>query len=269
MKELVSVVIPCFNQACFLSECIDSVISQTYRELEIIIVNDGSTDNTKQLIEAYKEKDSRIIFIDQENKGLPAARNAGLKKSRGKYFLPLDSDDKLSHNYIELAVNALESHPDYRMFNTNAIVFGNINEKWNLKYQGYRSLLQGNTLMPTGLFRLNDVLEIGGYDENLRKGCEELDFFIRFLYGNEKIYHSDDYLFYYRKSDSLSLSTSAYLTNRAQLFEYIYKKHIDKYVSYFGNPLEILNQYSWAERRLPQLAKRIQELWQKVNNQGR
>lgn len=263
---LVSVIIPCYNQGGFLTECVDSVLSQSYRNIEIIIVDDGSTDNTAIISKDLCSKDSRIFYEYKENGGLPSARNYGLSRAKGQFFLPLDSDDKLSPEYIERGVRVLNSNSTISLYNTNAIVFGNINQKWKLSYLGYKYILMGNTMLPTALYRTEDVRKIGGYDEFLRKGCEELEFFIRFLYQNDRIFHDDDYLFYYRKWGNNTMSTSAYSTNKKELFDYIYKKHIDKYVEYFGTPIEMLNSYSWAERKLPQLAKKIQQWCQTIKD---
>lgn len=107
-SPLVSVVIPCYNHAHFLVEAIDSVMKQTYRSFEIIIVDDGSTDDTSKIASGYT--DPRLIH--QDNLGLSAARNAGLEASRGSYVVFLDADDRLLPNALEAGVNALDAHPD-------------------------------------------------------------------------------------------------------------------------------------------------------------
>ena len=100
-KPLVSVVIPVYNVEKYLSECLDSVIGQTLREIEIICVNDGSTDSSAAIAEEYVRKDSRVKLISQPNGGLSAARNTGMKAARGEYVAFLDSDDCLTENALE------------------------------------------------------------------------------------------------------------------------------------------------------------------------
>lgn len=88
-----SIIIPCYNTAPYLKRCIESILNQTYKDWEMILVNDGSTDNTMEIIHTYAEKDRRIKVFDQENQGVSASRNRGIKEARGDYILFADSDD--------------------------------------------------------------------------------------------------------------------------------------------------------------------------------
>ena len=103
MNDLVSVIIPAYNVEKWIEKCIQSVCCQTYENLEIILVNDGSLDNTKDICIRYSQLDSRIILINQENQGLSAARNAGLKIARGKYVMFVDGDDFLDEKIVQVA----------------------------------------------------------------------------------------------------------------------------------------------------------------------
>ena len=100
MYEKVSIIIPVWNCEKYLRECLDSVTKQTYRNLEIILINDGSTDNSLAIMNEYASNDERIIVISQENAGPGAARNVGLEKATGKYFSFIDSDDYVSVDFI-------------------------------------------------------------------------------------------------------------------------------------------------------------------------
>lgn len=100
--DLISVIVPVYNVGEYLCECIDSILSQTYQNLEIIMVDDGSTDNCPGLCDGYALKDSRIKVIHQANKGLSAARNEGCQVSNGQYIAFVDSDDIISDAYIEV-----------------------------------------------------------------------------------------------------------------------------------------------------------------------
>lgn len=97
--ELISLIIPCYNAESTISKCLDSVISQSYKNLEIIIINDGSTDGTYAIINQFQDKDSRIIIINQENSGVSKARNEGIKAASGKYICFVDSDDWVEKDY--------------------------------------------------------------------------------------------------------------------------------------------------------------------------
>lgn len=110
MKDvLVSVIIPVYNTEKYLDKCLQSVVNQTYNKLQIILVDDGATDNSPQLCDEWKAKDSRIEVIHKQNEGLGYTRNAGLEVAQGKYVSFLDSDDTIELNTIEVCVNALEN----------------------------------------------------------------------------------------------------------------------------------------------------------------
>lgn len=113
---MISVIIPVYNAEPYLNRCIDSVLASTYRDFEIILVNDGSTDRSPDICRAYEENDSRVIFLSQENQGVSAARNHGIRKARGEWLVFLDSDDFISDDFLELA-----ARPEYRQ--TDLILF--------------------------------------------------------------------------------------------------------------------------------------------------
>ena len=106
-NALLSIIIPVFNTEKYLIDCLESVTGQTYKNLQIICVNDGSTDNSLKILEDYSKKDSRIIIIDQANKGLSGARNSGLEKATGDYIAFLDSDDWVDLDFYEKLYNAI------------------------------------------------------------------------------------------------------------------------------------------------------------------
>ena len=108
-ENLVSVIIPIYNAEKYLEDCIKSILNQTYKNLQIILVNDGSKDNSISICEEYAKKDNRVEIINKKNGGVSSARNEGLKKAFGKYIQFLDSDDVLDFDYIEKMVYDLES----------------------------------------------------------------------------------------------------------------------------------------------------------------
>lgn len=109
MEDLISVVIPVYNVEKYLPECLESVINQTYEKLEIILVNDGSTDNSLKICNEYKDKDKRIVVIDSINKGVSNARNLGIENSNGKYIAFIDSDDFIEKDYCTKMLTKLKS----------------------------------------------------------------------------------------------------------------------------------------------------------------
>src|SRR3954470_15335442 len=106
--QLVSVVIPCYKQAHFLAEAIESALNQTYSSVEIIVVNDGSPDDTNRVVQRYPN----VRLIEQRNQGLSASRNAGIRESRGNFLIFLDADDKLRPNAIKAGLHWLNCYPE-------------------------------------------------------------------------------------------------------------------------------------------------------------
>ena len=117
MKKI-SVIIPVYNEEEYCNECIDSVINQSYKNLEIICINDKSTDNSLKILEDYAQKDSRITIINnQENKGLGFSRNVGLEYATGDYIFFIDSDDSILENTLELLLkNAISNESDVVLY---------------------------------------------------------------------------------------------------------------------------------------------------------
>lgn len=109
-KPLISVVVPIYKVEDYLCRCVDSIISQTYSNIEIILVDDGSPDNCPKICDDYKNKDSRIIVVHKENGGLSDARNAGIKVMNGKYVTFIDSDDYVEEDYVEFLYNLIEKY---------------------------------------------------------------------------------------------------------------------------------------------------------------
>ena len=106
---MVSIIIPIYNAARYLDACLESCLSQTYSDFEIIAVNDGSTDDSKAILEKYIQKDSRIILVNKENGGLPRAREAGIAKAQGEYIFFLDSDDTMTSDALEVLWNGAQT----------------------------------------------------------------------------------------------------------------------------------------------------------------
>jgi len=163
MKPLVSIIIPVYNVQDYLVRCLDSVVNQTYNNIEILIINDGSTDNSKEIIQDYKEKYSNIIFYDQTNAGQASARNKGIKECSGEYILFVDSDDWIELNCVEECVQALiSSYSDLVIFDINTIksnsiikqvtgtnIFDSESVPWNKMYK--KELWEGHQF-PEGVW---------------------------------------------------------------------------------------------------------------------
>lgn len=113
MKDLISIIVPIYNVEKYIGPCLDSIINQTYKNIEIILINDGSKDNSLEIIKQYQEKDNRIVIVDRENKGVLYTRVEGFKIANGKYITYIDSDDWVEENMLEIMYNkAIEYDAD-------------------------------------------------------------------------------------------------------------------------------------------------------------
>ena len=129
MSERISVIIPVYNVAPFLGQCVQSVIQQTYKDLQIILIDDGSTDGSDLIMKELAAMDRRVVVVSQGNRGVSAARNNGLSLASGKYILFLDADDYIETDALESAYRKLsEQSLDIIFFDTKA--FGEKGFRW-------------------------------------------------------------------------------------------------------------------------------------------
>lgn len=181
-SRLVSIVITCFNQARFLAESIESALAQTYPHLELIVIDDGSTDDTHSVASKYRS----VQYIFQPNSGLPSARNAGLKVARGDYIVFLDADDRLLTHAVETNAEVLNRRSEssfvsghYRFTNQDG------SQTTDVEYQPviqpyYQALLRGNYIgmHATVLYRRERLVSVGGFSPSLR-ACEDYEVYLR------------------------------------------------------------------------------------------
>lgn len=196
---LVSIIMPSYNQGSYLAEALDSVLAQTYTNWECIIVDDESQDNTAEVSKAYCAKDERIRYIYQKNNGVSAARNNGVAHSRGDFILPLDGDDKIAPEFLELALNVIVKDRNIRVVYTEVQYFGERNDVYKLPSFSIEKLMGQNILCVTALFRREDFDKTGGFNNNMREGFEDWDFWMSmFQDGEGTAYKIPQILFYYR-----------------------------------------------------------------------
>lgn len=251
-QSLVSVIVPCFKQAEFLPEALDSVLAQTYLNWECVIVNDGSPDNTEEVAQAWLAKDARFKYIKQENKGPAAARNSGIHNSSGKYILPLDGDDKIGPAYLHEAVNVLEENPQIKVIECEIQTFGTDGGFCKRPPYSFKRLLLFNGMVVSSVFRRKDFDIVGGYDTTMYQ--EDWDFWIRFLADGDLIYRLPAVLFYYRqRSDSRVHAFSEEIKNKS--LEMLYKKHIDLFFREFGAPQQYIAGDLFFDKELEDLLK--------------
>ena len=236
MLIAISIIVPCCNQAQYLSETLDSVLSQTYEDWECIIVNDGSTDDTETVSKKYTEKDSRFIYLHKENGGLSSARNAGIKLSSGKYILPLDSDDIIDKNYITLAIDAFSTQNNPAIVYCKATKFGYENHEWVLEPYSFKNLLIENCIFCSAIYPKELWEKSAGYDEGLKSGWEDWDFWLSILDPECVVYQIPQTLFFYRTKE-VSMVRVMTISDIEQINWFVFNKHIQKYRETFQSPI--------------------------------
>jgi hypothetical protein len=205
----VSVVIPCYNQGEFLHAAIRSVFRQDYDSWEIIVVDDGSTDpRTRAVLRGLHYPRTRIIR--QRNQGLPAARNSGMRAARGRFLVPLDSDDELGTAFLSSTMEALDARPAAGFAHTWTRLFGNQKLIWiDRPYNPYQLLLS-TSVVGCALIRKEAWQQVGGYDTDRRAGNEDWDLWIRMLEAGWEQVEVPRPLFRYRQHGiSMSVTTEA------------------------------------------------------------
>ena len=175
MSELISVILPVYNGEKYLKEAIESILNQTYKDFEFIIINDGSTDKSLDIIEKYKKEDERIIVISRENKGLIATLNEGIEKAKGKYIARMDQDDISLSNRFEEQLKIMENDKEIVVCGSWINVFGENRKEKISKYFQYDKEIKANLIMsccfahPSVMMRRDAFLDNNiWYDENFK-----------------------------------------------------------------------------------------------------
>lgn len=230
----VSIVVPCYNQAQYLSEALQSVLDQTYTHWECIIVNDGSPDDTEIVAKSWLDKDARFKYVYQQNGGLSSARNFGISQALGEYILPLDADDKISKDYVFLVIKAFQEDVSLKVVYSKVEKFGEESGIWELPEFSLFNLAQSNMIFCSALFRKKDWETIGGYDKNMKFGWEDWEFWIALLKNGGTVKKMTEVCFFYRmKSGSMVQSLKE--EQFKYLYEYLSIKHADFFVKQYGS----------------------------------
>ena len=196
----VSVIIPTYNSAGYMSEALDSVFAQTFTDFEVIVINDGSpdTDKLEKVLEPYVE---RIIYLKQENRGVGSARNTGIGWARGKYIAFLDGDDCWRPEYLRAQIKPFEEAPSLDLVYSDADLFGDFplprrtfmtTSNPPVTLEGL--LLDGGQIIPSGaVVRRQTIIDAGLFNESLGR-CEDYDMWLRMAYRGAKIAHQSSVL---------------------------------------------------------------------------
>jgi len=265
MQPKVSVVIPCYNHAIYLSEAVASVMAQTYDNWECLIINDGSPDHTETIGKQLANSDPRIHYHYKPNGGLSNARNFGIEKAKGEFILTLDADDTFEPVFLQEAVAILEDNKTVGIVTCNGYRHQNqkIINSFTSIGGGLENYLFQNAALASSLFRKLAWEQVNGYDETMNKGYEDWDFFLRVSANNWETHVIDKPLFWYRQhpNSMLKLAQNKY---DLEIKQYFYSKHETIYKKYF--PEMVSNFLNQIDHLKKQEQKRIQSIDFKLGN---
>lgn len=256
----VSVIMPCFNDGEYIQQSIDSVLNQDYDDVELIIVDDGSYDeSTISLLKRQQDPKVKVFF--QSNAGPAAARNRGIKESSGDYILPLDSDDLIEPCYISRAVKILESSLDVGIVYCKADLFGKVHGRWELPNYSLSRMLVSNVIFVSALFRRTDWEVVGGFNEKLKYGIEDYDFWLSILELGREVVCLPDVLFHYRvREESRTKRFEKNVEHVRMAYSEIRKKHRQFFINHFDQYAEAMDSLLLQQTKKIEILKKQNHL---------
>lgn len=238
---MISVIVPVYNVESYLGQCLDSILAQTYRDIELILVDDGSTDGCPQICDAYREKDNRVVVFHTENRGLSAARNLGLDHAHGEWIMFVDSDDWVEPDFCRLPYEAAVEHGADLVIFEMAII--NLHGHTISRDYQKSGIISAETAVECGHSAAWNKLYhrplFTGIRYPIGQVAEDTAITHRLVYKARTIVYLNNELYYYRKrKESISEKKDA------ALYYDLYKAYLQKYndLLSFGYPKEKLQQ---------------------------
>ena len=205
-RPAISIVCPCFNHGRYIGEMLDSVKAQTFQDFEIIIVNDGSTDDTGYILNSLRY--NKLAVIHTENQGPAAARNTAISSSRAPLIFNLDADDKIAPTLLEKAFSLLDADPELGIVTSELRFFGACSGRFELEPYSLPAMLMDNIIPSIAFFKRDDWLTVGGYSGEFVHGLEDYDFWLSIIELGRKVYRIPEDLVFYRRYKKLKDSRS-------------------------------------------------------------
>lgn len=265
----VSIIIPCYNAGELLLASVASALAQTHRDVEVVVVDDGSTDpRTVELMDQIPGPRTRVIR--QANGGPSVARNRAVAAATGDYILPLDADDLIDATYVEKALARIEADPAVGIVYCDAEKFGAASGRWVLPAYSLREMVIDNVIFCSALYRKADWVAVGGYNERLRHGMEDYEFWIKLLALGRGVAKIDEPLFRYRiqersRTTQFMDDDSSVVATYAEIFrsntdffarhaEFMFEhrfglyRELDHFKYRYGRLDAILEKHAWLKR---------------------
>ncbi|MES2908730.1 MAG: glycosyltransferase family 2 protein [Pseudomonadota bacterium] len=229
----VSIVVAVYKKEEYLVDTIESIISQKHRDIEIILINDGSPDGCPEICESYSRIEPRIKYISQENAGVARARNLGIACATGDYIVSFDADDIMPEDFIKNLLDFALKSPDVDVVVPRAIAFGDKEGEGCFPRIDLPSMLIRNGITNSSMFKASAIKIVNGYNENMKNGLEDWDFWLYFLEKNMIVQKTEDAFFYYRII--LGSRNNISPSERLLLKRQIYLNHKDLYEKWRPN----------------------------------
>jgi len=262
LNPKISIILPAYNADKYIGLAIESILKQTFINFELIIINDGSTDNTKHIITEYQKKDDRIKYFEQENLGLTKTLNKGISVSKANLIARMDADDIAMKQRLEIEYNILKKNENVVLVSSDVIY---IDEKGSKSGRSYspswqisirKKLRRGNIIFhPTVMFRKTSVIKAGGYNEDVLHYIEDYLLWTELLKQGDFHIESTP-LLYYRISES-SISHSV---NRSQKKDLLLKHNLPTKVSKINPTVKRAVESFFLNRKIILFLKNIEAL---------
>ncbi len=230
----VSVVIPCFNDAEYLEEAVDSVLNQGVDDIEVLVVNDGSTDlQTIKILNNFSKPKTKIFH--KENGHVSSARNFGIAKAKANYILTLDADDYYKKGFLRNAISILDNEPSIGAVICYVKGFGNRSFLWKPKGGDLKNFIVYNQALSSALFRKECWEKVGGFDEEMKRGYQDWEFWLRVTNEGWNIDVIKKALYMYRQRSGSMITKSN--KKRKEIVRYMMAKHPDLYLDQFADAI--------------------------------
>ena len=255
--NLVSVIVPCYNMAAFLEETLRSIVASDYRPLEIIVVDDGSTDNSAAVAEAFfnnlsidcngqsivncHSSNCQFQVLRQPNSGVSVARNNAIRHAKGEYILPVDADNLIEKDYVRLAAEVLDTRPDVLVAAGEAEFFGERSGKWHQPPFSLRLLARKNMIDTCAMYRRSDWERVGGYD-TVFQFREDWTFWLAVFADGGAFYRIPKTCFHYRFRQGSKRMTER--LRKRELVDHINRRFPSLMRQQLGGPLHYHRSWS-------------------------
>lgn len=257
--EKVSILMPCYNDGAYLREAFSSIEAQTWKNIEVIVVDDGSDDEMTVQTLHELEAEGRCRLYSQANQGPSAARNRAFSESVGEFILPLDADDCIEPTYIERAIQILRENERIGVCYCRADFIGRETGRWGLPDYSVDQMLIDNVVFVSSVMRRTVFEQAGGYDESMKNGMEDYDFYLSVLENKWEIYQIPEVLFHYRikhmsRSQKLVLDVKDY----HRVYRELFSKHKRLYLCYADSLIPDMREKMLVQRQeIIELKKQI------------